>query len=62
MVELLQSQGIRVHLLELVQTDSRPDLVELRNRGVENFIVDVGAGLVEIFFGQVRAEQNSFSF
>ena len=52
-VELLQSGGITVHLLELVQTDSRPDLVELRNRGVENFIVDVGADLVEIFFGQV---------
>ena len=54
MVELLQSSGITVHLLELVRTDSRPDLVELRNRGVENFIIDVGSDLVEIFFEQVR--------
>ena len=59
LLELLQpahSNGRtrRTHVLDLKHTDSRPDLVGLRNAGVQNFIVDIGADLLNIFFDQVE--------
>ena len=52
LVESLQAGGVTAHILELVSQDIRSDLVELRNRGVERFVVDVGADLLDIFFSQ----------
>ena len=43
----------RIQLLDLKHSDSRPDLVRLRNDGVKHFIVDIGADLLNIFFDQV---------
>ena len=43
----------RIQLLDLKHSDSRPDLVRLRNDGVQHFIVDIGADLLNIFFDQV---------
>ena len=43
----------KIHLLDLKHSDSRPDLVHLRNSGVQHFIVDMKAELLNIFFDQV---------
>ena len=43
----------KIHLLDLKHSDSRPDLVQLRNSGVQHFIVDIKAELLNIFFDQV---------
>ena len=58
LLELLQSPHTnerrrRIEILDLKHTDSRPDLVKLRNAGFQNFIVDIGADLLNIFFDQV---------
>ena len=59
LLELLQSTPAdgkirRVQLLDLKHSDSRPELVSLRNSGVQHFIVDIGADLLNIFFDQVK--------
>ena len=61
LLEQLQSthngRGIRrIQLLDLKHSDSRPDLVRLRNAGVQHFIVDIGAELLNIFFDQVSPD------
>ena len=55
LVELLQSQGVKVRLLDLKRGDIRPGLAELRNRGIQNFLVDIGAefGVLKLFFDEV---------
>ena len=56
LLELLQSNqdsNRKVQILDLKHSDSRPDLVNLRNAGVQHFIVDIGADLLNIFFDQV---------
>lgn len=53
LIEQLQLAGVYVHFLELAKTDIRADLVILRNRGIGNFIIDVGADLIPTFFDQV---------
>ena len=63
LLEQLQStqngRGIRrIQLLDLTHSDSRPDLVRLRNAGVQHFIVDIGAELLNIFFGQVSLDSS----
>ena len=55
LLEFLQSNegsNSKVHILDLKHSDSRPDLVSLRNAGVQHFIVDIGADLLNIFFDQ----------
>ena len=59
-----QDQGKirRVQILDLKHSDSRPDLVNLRNAGVQHFIVDIGADLLNIFFAEklfFRTEKKS---
>ena len=58
LVELLQSQGVKVRLLDLKRGDIRPGLAELRNRGIQNFLVDIGAefGVLKLFFDEVSRE------
>ena len=65
LLELLQSNqdsNRKVQILDLKHSDSRPDLVNLRNAGVQHFIVDIGADLLNIFFDQascfIRVYQN----
>jgi len=53
-MELLQSQGIKVRLLDLKRGDIRPGLADLRNRGIHNFLVDIGAEYLKLFFEEVR--------
>ena len=48
----------KIHLLDLKHSDSRPDLVHLRNSGVQHFIVDMKAELLNIFFDQVKKDTN----
>ena len=48
----------KIHLLDLKHSDSRPDLVHLRNSGVQHFIVDMKAELLNIFFDQVTKDNN----
>ena len=52
-MQWLQSAGVGVHLLELTKQDIRPDLVAIRNKGINRFIVDVGSDLIVPFFEQV---------
>ena len=54
LVELLQSQGVKVRLLDLKRGDIRPGLADLRNRGIQNFLVDIGAEYLKLFFEEVR--------
>ena len=49
----------KIHLLDLKHSDSRPDLVQLRNSGVQHFIVDMKADLLNIFFDQVNKNTNN---
>ena len=49
----------KIHLLDLKHSDSRPDLVHLRNSGVQHFIVDMKAELLNIFFDQVNKNTNN---
>ena len=49
----------KIHLLDLKHSDSRPDLVHLRNSGVQHFIVDMKAELLNIFFDQVNENTNT---
>jgi hypothetical protein len=53
-VQWLQSLGVTPHLLELAKEDIRPDLVAIRNKGINRFIVDVGSDLIVPFFNQVK--------
>ena len=55
LVELLQSQGVKVRLLDLKRGDIRPGLADLRNRGIQNFLVDIGAEYLKLFFEEVKA-------
>ena len=52
-MELLQSQGVKVRLLDLKRGDIRPGLAKLRNRGIQNFLVDIGAEYLKLFFEEV---------
>lgn len=52
LIEQLQVSGVNVHFLELVREDIRPDLVLLRQRGIERFVVDLTSNLLETFFDQ----------
>lgn len=52
LMELLQSSGINVRLLDLKRGDIRPGLATLRNRGIKNFLVDIGDEYLELFFDQ----------
>ena len=63
LLQPVQSDGRtrRIELLDLKHTDSRPDLVNLRNSGVQNFIVDIGADLLNIFFNQVKTSKNGIA-
>ena len=54
LVELLQSQGVKVRLLDLKRGDIRPGLADLRNRGIQKFLVDIGAEYLKLFFEEVR--------
>ena len=54
LVELLQSQGVKVRLLDLKRGDIRPGLADIRNRGIQNFLVDIGAEYLKLFFEEVR--------
>ena len=62
LVELLQSQGVKVRLLDLKRGDIRPGLAELRNRGIQNFLVDIGAefGVLKLFFDEVSRRELFF--
>ena len=64
LVELLQSQGVKVRLLDLKRGDIRPGLAELRNRGIQNFLVDIGAefGVLKLFFDEVCTLKVNFTF
>ena len=44
-----------MRLLDLKRGDIRPGLAELRNRGIQNFLVDIGAefGVLKLFFDEV---------
>lgn len=53
LMQWLQSAGVNAHLLELTKQDIRPDLVAVRNKGINRFIVDVGSDLIVPFFEQV---------
>ena len=44
----------KIHVLDLKHSDARPALVHLRNSGVQHFIVDIKAELLNIFFDQVN--------
>lgn len=52
-MELMQIQGVKVRLLDLKRGDIRPGLANLRNNGIQNFIVDIGAEYLEVFFEEV---------
>ena len=47
-----------MRLLDLKRGDIRPGLAELRNRGIQNFLVDIGAefGVLKLFFDEVSPE------
>lgn len=53
LAERLQASTSKVSLLELVHSDVRPDLARIRNEGIDNFVVDVGAKHLKTFFQQV---------
>ena len=53
MMEVLQRQGVKVRLLDLKRGDIRPGLAHLRNDGIQNFIVDIGAEYLKLFFEEV---------
>ena len=57
LMEMLQSQGVKVRLLDLKRGDIRPGLAQLRNRGIHNFIVDIGVEYLKVFFDEVRVAQ-----
>lgn len=59
LMELMQSQGVRVRLLDLKRGDIRPGLANLRNMGIENFIVDIGAEYLKVFFEEVSKQKVS---
>ena len=58
-MELLQSQGVKVRLLDLKRGDIRPGLAKLRNRGIQNFLVDIGAEYLKLFFEEVDMYEQS---
>ena len=53
LMEELQSQGIKIRLLDLKRGDIRPGLANLRNNGINNFIVDIGVDYLKVFFDEV---------
>ena len=53
MMELMQRQGIKMRLLDMKRGDIRPGLARLRNEGIQNFIVDIGAEYLKLFFEEV---------
>ena len=54
LMEILLSKGMKIRLLDLKRGDIRPGLANLRNRGIQNFIVDIGAEYLKLFFEEVR--------
>ena len=53
MMELMQRKGIKMRLLDMKRGDIRPGLARLRNEGIQNFIVDIGAEYLKLFFEEV---------
>ena len=53
----MQRQGVKVRLLDLKRGDIRPGLAGLRNDGINNFIVDIGAEYLKLFFEEVCSVQ-----
>jgi hypothetical protein len=53
MMELMQRQGVKMRLLDMKRGDIRPGLARLRNEGIQNFIVDIGAEYLKLFFEEV---------
>ena len=53
MMESMQRQGVKVRLLDLKRGDIRPGLARLRNDGIYNFVVDIGAEYLKLFFEEV---------
>lgn len=51
----MQIHGVKVRLLDLKRGDIRPGLANLRNNGIHNFIVDIGAEYLEVFFEEVSS-------
>ena len=45
--------GIEVVMADLTKKDIRPDLVRIRNQGIQVIVVDVGTTLINIFIQQV---------
>jgi len=52
LLEMLQSSGLEVEVVDLAGADIRPDLAKLRRRGVYSCIVDIGPDLVNPFLQQ----------
>ena len=61
-MEQLQSHGISVRLLDLKPGDIRPGLAELRNKGITNYVVNIGSEYLKIFFKEVMLKGEIFTW
>lgn len=57
LLDKMQVSRVNVYVLELAKADVRYDFVQLRSRGIQHFIVDLGARYLSNFFNQVRRSE-----